>query len=290
MSSQIKALEAFAEDPELVRLESLLKRFNLFEAVGVVRHELRHSDFLAFLLDPSRNHGLGAIFLSEFLQAVRLTTLDLDALNLSHAYVFREWHHIDILVLDDVNHFAVIIENKVDTDEHSGQLSRYYADVRSHFPEHEIIALYLTSDGDAPSDDRYLAISYSQVCQIIEKIIGECHETLDVDVVVVIKHYAQMLRRHIVSDSDVAELCRTIYQKHRQALDLIFEHRPDRQAQIGQYVRSLIHQENQLEPGGGGKTWITFGLHDWKKSPRHEAQRFYVYFEFLNHTLTTVHF
>ena len=135
MSSQFKALEAFvSEDSDLARLEILLARFNLFEAVGVARHELRHSDFLAFLLDPSRNHGLGVAFLSAFLQAVRLPTLDLDTLNLSHAYVFREWHHIDILVLDDINHLAVIIENKVDTGEHSDQLNRYQADFYSTTP------------------------------------------------------------------------------------------------------------------------------------------------------------
>lgn len=30
------------------RLEALLDRFNILEALGVVRQELRHSDFLAF--------------------------------------------------------------------------------------------------------------------------------------------------------------------------------------------------------------------------------------------------
>ncbi len=158
MSSPRKALVAFADadqNPDLLRLESLLTRFNLFEAVGVVRHELRHSDFLAFLLDPSRNHGLGATFLSAFLQAVCPPVLDLDALNLSHAYVFREWHHIDILVLDDVSRFAVIIENKVDTGEHSNQLNRYHADFFSHYPVYKAIALYLTPDGDEPSSSDY---------------------------------------------------------------------------------------------------------------------------------------
>jgi len=121
MSSQIKALEAFAADPELKRLENLLKRFNLFEAMGVLKQELRHSDLLACLLDPSRSHGLEAVFLKGLLQSVILAEgddgaakqYDLDSLNLSNVAVFREWHHIDILVLDDIGHFAVIIENKV---------------------------------------------------------------------------------------------------------------------------------------------------------------------------------
>ena len=59
-----QVLEAFLiENPDLERLELLLSEFNLFEAVGVVRQELRHSDFLGFLLDPRQSHGLGDVYL-----------------------------------------------------------------------------------------------------------------------------------------------------------------------------------------------------------------------------------
>ena len=51
---------------DLERLEALLAEFNIFEAIGVVRQELRHSDFLAFLLDPHQSHGLGDDFLKAF--------------------------------------------------------------------------------------------------------------------------------------------------------------------------------------------------------------------------------
>ena len=36
-------------NPDLTRLETELAQFNLFEAIGVVRSEVRHSDFLAYL-------------------------------------------------------------------------------------------------------------------------------------------------------------------------------------------------------------------------------------------------
>ena len=34
----------------LEKLEGMLSGFNIFEAIGAVNRELRHSDFLAFLL------------------------------------------------------------------------------------------------------------------------------------------------------------------------------------------------------------------------------------------------
>jgi hypothetical protein len=46
------------DDEGFQHLEGLLSRFNVFEAMGVVHQEIRHSDFLRFLLDPNATHGL----------------------------------------------------------------------------------------------------------------------------------------------------------------------------------------------------------------------------------------
>jgi len=55
-----KALEALVVDnQDLEELETLLDQFNIFEAVGAVHAEVRHSDFLSFLLDPSKTMGWG---------------------------------------------------------------------------------------------------------------------------------------------------------------------------------------------------------------------------------------
>jgi len=266
MLTQLQALKAFADteqNSDLLRLKTLLSRFNLFEAVGAVRHELRHSDFLAFLLDPSRTHGLGPAFLHRFLRA----TLDLDGIDFSHAYVLREWHHIDILIVDESSRAAVIIENKIDTGEHSDQLKRYRETFLSHFPGYQAFGLYLTPNGDeSSSPDDYRAISYSLVCEMIEQTARDTQVALDAEVIVVLEHYTQMLRRHIVSDSDVAELCRSIYKQHRQALDLIFEHRPDQQAQIRDYLVTLAHRQNSLTAYSYGRSWVNFNLRDWDDS------------------------
>src|SRR6266446_4936147 len=56
------------DNPDLEDLETRLGGFNIFEAIGAVRHERRHSAFLAFLLDPSAKHGLGDDFVRRFLQ------------------------------------------------------------------------------------------------------------------------------------------------------------------------------------------------------------------------------
>jgi hypothetical protein len=109
----------------------------------VIHQELRHSDFLAFLLDPRQSHGLGDGFLRRLLQkALRaaraghsaVSPIDLDVWNLADAQVQREWRNLDIFVRDEAHQLAVIIENKVDSAEHSGQLERYHDVVMQEHP------------------------------------------------------------------------------------------------------------------------------------------------------------
>src|SRR5947209_706180 len=101
-----KALEDFVvENSDLERLESLVTQFNIFEVIGAVRQELRHSDFLSYLITAQQNHGLGDAFARKLLQRVvslagevqvPISQIDLDTWNLSELEVSREWQNIDI--------------------------------------------------------------------------------------------------------------------------------------------------------------------------------------------------
>ena len=84
-----------------------------------------------------------------------------------------------------------------------------------------------------------------------------------------------------MSESDVAELCRSLYQKHKRALDLIFEHRPP-PTKIRDYLRSLVLQQPDLIPAD--KYWSVFQPREWDasavfrgESPEH---KWLLYFEF----------
>ena len=152
-------LERFVVDNEdLEKLESELAKFNIFEAIGVVRQELRHSDFLAFLLNPSQNHRLDDVFLKRLLKRVlleadevtdlsglRVSPVDIDIADLEDAEVRREWKNIDILVHSPSNRLVCAIENKIGSKEHSGQLHRYRETVSKEFGNCRAILIYLAS-------------------------------------------------------------------------------------------------------------------------------------------------
>ncbi len=116
-----ESLEDFLIDNrELEALEQRLRGFNIFEAIGHVKTEERHPDFLAFLLDPLAPHGLGEDFITRFLQKALkslpsdrrpIQLIDLSLIDLSRTLVIREHHQIDIFALDDANNIAIVIEN-----------------------------------------------------------------------------------------------------------------------------------------------------------------------------------
>ena len=294
--TQRQDLTAFVvENPELERLEQILAQFNIFDAVGVARQELRHSDFLSFLLDPKQSHGLGDAFSKRLIQralmgaggdVLPVTAIDLDLWSLERLSVIREWQNIDILLLDEAHQLAVIIENKVGSGEHSGQLTRYLRAVEGAHPKKRIVGLYLTPDGSPPSNDAYLSLDYAQVCDVAETLAESRRTSLDPAAYALITHYAKMLRRHVVSDSEIADLCRNIYYKHRQALDLIFEHRPDEQAAMHDVLLSLIDSASGIIRERSSKSALRFVPEEWDVPQLRTgsgASRNMLFFEFRNY-------
>jgi hypothetical protein len=154
--------------------------------------------------------------------------------------------------------------------EHDNQLERYLQGVQRHFPlARAIIPVFLTPDGTPPADDNspYIPFSYAQVAEIMEQVRQAQKSMLGADVNTMIRHYVTMLRRHIVSDSDIAELCRQIYRTHKSAIDLIIEHMPDLRQELSGYLLALVTSEPTFVPIRASKTSINFVLQDWHNIP-----------------------
>ncbi|MEK9505534.1 PDDEXK-like family protein [Gaopeijia maritima] len=271
-ASDSAILEAFLiENPELERLEQLLGEFNLFEAAGVVRQELRHSDFLGFLLDPQQTHGLGDSFLTLFLRRVvqasnlddlPFSAIDVTLWDLSDTEVRREWRNVDLLIVNRTHEFVIAVENKIGTGEHSNQLQRYREIVEREFRGWRFGGLYLTPDGDQPSDSAFVPVSYELVQKAVSTLV-DGRSAISEEVRTAVRHYDQLLQRHVVSDSEIAELCRRIYRRHKRALDLIFEHKPDRIALAQEFIASLVGEDSGLVLDQAAKSYVRFAPVEW---------------------------
>jgi hypothetical protein len=276
-SPQRHALEALVVgNRDLDRLEDLLGEFNLFEACGATRVELRHSDFLRFLLDAGENHGLGDYFLKVLLKRClvgvvgqEVSAIDIDVADLSDAVAERERWSIDVLVYSERCGLVIAFENKIDSGEHSNQLERYRETVQREFRGYRKVLIYLTPEGDEPSDPvQWLALSYKALMDTMRVVVEARRSTLGSAVITTLEHYATMIGRHIVGESEIARLCQQIYRQHKDALDLIFEHKPDLQMDL----KTVLEEEIRKHPGllldHCTKSAVRFFHEDWDRDPR----------------------
>lgn len=268
--ADLRALEA-----ALAPLEALVNRFNIFEAVGLRRQEIRHSAFLAFLLDPKGSHGLGDTFVRSFIE----TVLAEDPLDDSHpggsdvgAWQFqavtvrRERDNIDILLVDAQHSLAVIVENKIGSGEHGDQLKRYWKLIRSEYPHWSVRGVFLTPDGATPSNRHYIAFDYGRIINLVNAAVATTGLNLLSDVRTLIQHYFQMLGRHVMPESDVAKLARRIYDRHQLAIELILEHRPDRWKDIVRVVERLVKDAPGLKVDSAPANMVRIRVEDWSST------------------------
>ncbi len=225
------------DNRELEALTARLETFNLFRVLKIERTEIRHSNVLAWLLDPSGTHGLGPNFLRRFLSRTLLdnempkgvpTPAEVELMNLAGVEVRREWKHIDALVRDRDNDWCMLIENKIDSRESKDQLTRYMDAVRAEWPGIRVVPVLLTLEGDEPSKEAknlgYIPVSHSEVLEVAEQIIDQQHSRIPADAATFLNHYLDVLRRITMQDEEVVKLCKAIYRKHREAINLITEY------------------------------------------------------------------
>lgn len=228
---------------DLERLKARLAEFNLFRVLRVEDVEIRHSNVLAWLLDPSETHGLGPLFLRRFLSSVlmdadtgspTLTPAWVELLPFGEVEVYRERHNIDILVRGaggrgpSAVRWCLLIENKIHSKESKHQLARYREAVAREFPEDHLVPVFLTLDGDDPSEDGeqagFIPVSHRQVFEVASAVIEQHRARIPNDAHVFLSHYLNSLRRLTMEDTELIELCKRIYRTHREAIDLIVEH------------------------------------------------------------------
>ena len=267
------ALKKFLLDIDCLDPLENSNSFNPFDVLKIARTEIRHSNMLAWLFDPNENHGFGTNILSALIAFIvqkgfvdDKAAFHLLTLQYPDVIVKREWQNIDILIESRKEKYVICIENKVDTQDHSNQLNRYYNTINAteQYNGFTKIFLYLTPEGLVPNEDGYSAWEIFQYADIINLIEREIEKvSLNSEVRSFVKCYLDILRRETMEDTTVAELCRKIYADHKQALDLIFEYRPDMLQNAGEIFKKWcknkeIDGEIVFDENKSNKTYYRF--------------------------------
>ncbi len=177
----ILALEALRADLEKIQACEY-KGINIFNAVGMQTQEVKHSAFMAWLLDTKAQHGLNNLFLKKFTEmlfthpnrndpepnlksnADILAETGITADTVSgfinapdikvdtERVIIHPESRIDIFLSSQSAKKLMVIENKVFTSTHDEQLTRYKREVDEYraWDDYKKIYVYLTPLGDHP--------------------------------------------------------------------------------------------------------------------------------------------
>lgn len=226
------ALKEFLLDIScLDALDSWKNEVNIFDILKVTNAEIRHSNILAWLLDPNENHGLGDAFIKGFITRVvhhcsaeMCNPFNVLLQDFFSYQVYRETNHMDLVLVSQEEKTAIIIENKIWSVESSHQLKTYEAQSQADYSDCELLYVFLTPEGyDSSAPEKWVSLSYEEIINVLETAIRD--KRLLPEVSLIIQNYIQVLRKKIMKERDEAlhKICNDIYNKHRTALRLIFE-------------------------------------------------------------------
>ena len=141
-----------------------LGELNLFRLLHLAKTELKHSHFIAWLLDPRAEHGWGSAF-ADFLFKV------LSAHGLKHPsgeipcgwddiVIYRERENVDVLMVSERHRVALAIENKIGAAESANQLEDYHCFLERHYKGDWLVRVFLDFKGRKATHRDYYSLSY----------------------------------------------------------------------------------------------------------------------------------
>ena len=265
-----KLLDLMLDSESFGKLSEWTSTLNVFDILKISKTEIRHSNMLAWLLDPNETHGIGDVFLrgvlSHLAKSIEVeTAVKMLAGDLSSFRVFRELSHIDLLLVSRELAIVVAIENKIGAGEHyaSGTMEKqtivYKERVQTQYKGYNQIFVFLTPEGEEPSDEEWLVMTYSDILGILKPIAQMAG--LKPEVELLLKNYIETIKRNVIMDPKLVELCNEIYMKHKEALDLIYENKYDLNSQISSLCKDIlrVYQNQGIEyDETSTKTYVRF--------------------------------
>jgi len=215
---------------------------NIFEILKIKNMEIRHSNFLGWLLDPEESHNLKNEFLKGFVQEGinknKYTEITVDIDLIDSVKIEREYKDIDLLI--ESHNVVFCIENKIFSNEHSDQLKKYKKIIQKEFPNKEKVFIYLTPSGKPSQQETelYLPISYSVVLEVLKHLNIK---KIDKNAQIYILDYIATLEKDILKNNELKAPLSKLHLEYGEFIKQILEKRNTSQSKEREIYKK--HQE-----------------------------------------------
>lgn len=257
---QIKYAD-FLKDTSFQEFEMLSENPNIFEILKTQTYEIRHSNFLAWLLNPNANHGLGDRFLKMFLLDLAVdkksddfNVITVQNLDYSNVEIFREWQNIDIVLL--FGDLVVAIENKIYHFETKGQLENYKEKIEQEFNVKHKVYVFLNPNGDDASHPDFISYSYETIAIYLEQILS-LNKSLLSRTRIYLEDYLENLKNTLMGSGEKNALVNKIYSHHKDLIDFIIQNKSSELQKVRFQLEKLINERGWIL-GSSSKKYLRF--------------------------------
>lgn len=260
LQTQNELFQKFLDDKLVQNLQdNILKikqtnknRFNIFKVLKLDNSEIRHSNFLAWLLNPEETHNLGYKFIKEFFESYA----DIDwskeeFINVETEVLTNKNRRIDILITG--KNFLCVIENKYGSCEHDEQCKHYKNFIYSNENYKNIPNKYFVFLDIEMPDEKilnevlkdYYPITYRKIYSILKNIIkNQPDNKIEIEI---IKQYTLILKeKYSMLDENIKKECRKIYDEHKEVYEALKEFERDFQTDMYNIMKSVVNEDNNL--------------------------------------------
>lgn len=257
-------------------------KLNIFKILKTQNMEIRHSNFLAWLLDVSESHNLKDKFISNLInETIKKNKEFFDVndwvlLDYTNEKVIREWKgktnskkydSLDLLIEinNKTNKRLIAIENKVYAKESSGQTTKYRKAIEYNekYKDYKKMYIFLTPYGEDPEDFDWATLTYSEIKTILENILQS--SKLDEKVLILINDYIKILEEITMDNKELEKICTKIYNQYKEELNIIFDYKIDDVAEMANYLKDTLKKLSQNnsniiynEKFNSGVTYVRF--------------------------------
>ncbi|MBE5732785.1 MAG: hypothetical protein E7353_07130 [Clostridiales bacterium] len=247
---------------------------NIFDAIGMQRQEIKHSAFLAWLLNPNKEHGFSSRCIKLLLKSLVLRKNegyldneqilsqagfnyadidkyfeDIDSINVETERPITKENiddgRIDVYIEDRKNKVLIAIENKVFTSTHDNQLLRYEEEFEDRTDWKQIF-VYLSPSGELPKDDngllcyKWCVMDYREVLGVIKELESGHIKPIPNKLKILLKDYIDMVETNILKEKkELIKLCKHIRKKYQEELEILLQYTGE---EVIEYVKSSFKE------------------------------------------------
>ncbi len=221
----------------------------MFDVLRNAEYEIRHSNVLAWLLQPEESHGIGSAFLQDFIRYLKESARDdlafqEPSLEDGNVDVRREHKRVDIAVFFNAEKLLIAVENKTgeSSAKHAAQVRAYEETLRKKHRGYTIRSVLLTtSDEESARERDFIHASWSEIYRVINSIrqrsAFQTHEGRKI--LAFLEQYLEVIQRMIIHPETSRDYFKRLLDNHRPILKRLLR---EREAVVNGVDRVLFGQ------------------------------------------------